>query len=256
MEFKGNMILDLTSKGDFAQIDLVNQISSDDYHIIKGICSVDGKINYVKSASEERLIPELVGSLLCKELGLDAVDYKIATDMHGRLYAMSQIFYEDNCFYTHPSEIILTFLKPFKLSFVDHLDMLNDEMKKSILKLSCVDIKMCQVDRTSRNIMIKKNIETSEVSFAPIYDFGLSYVNFNPSYYTNPYLIVRKNVLSLKSLARKYPEFYGYAKKISSIDMADILGRIEKDHDVKFSDSEIKNYVSKDKEYSKPLKRL
>ena len=250
------------------QIKLVPKGISNIGTVSSGIYKVDGTNYYAKEVEEEEAINELIGSILARELNLDSADYKIGIDDNNNVYAVSKLFYDDKYDYYHPVQFKERAFDIFSLDLErakryyckENIYSLNPKMKEAILKLCALDIKMCQMDRHSHNIMIKAKKSNGEISFAPCYDYAFSYDIYMAEperlFYDNPYLLVRKNKSSLKSLLKKYPAFYDYIKAMAIIDMEDIIEVIEKENDISLSEIQKAYYIDRDNEYSSLLKKI
>ena len=82
----------------------------------------------------------------------------------------------------------------------DVLDFFNSpQLTDSVLKMSAVDLKTGQIVRKNYNVIIRRGMDVIELE--KVYDFGLSYQGIDSfrkdNYYYNPFLIVRRNTISL-----------------------------------------------------------
>ena len=227
----------------------------------------DGDYYYAKKmesiTDEDMVIYELIGSYLAKQIGLDAVDYKVGM-LGDEIYVLSALFYDrsfvysyvDNCYFNEDLN------KLRKDYFIDNLPNDYPYVRDNILKLSLLDIKMGQYDRyVPTNLMIKKAVITDYVDLAPVYDFGFSYPKPIPEnieafeIYYNAFLKIRKNEESIKLLLKKYPQARNTIKTLAYLDMRDILAAISKDNDI-FIDRDLMYYlISQDNNNSVILKR-
>ena len=271
MKILGNRALDLSTKMGFSQEELLAALPREIPYtrsIVPQICVIDGIVYYAKQVDEDELLNELIGSLLARRLNLDTADYQVGVDSFGNLYAMSELFYQFNNSYSHPMAGVAAGLDIFELDMEkckrfyckDCIYALNETMADAILKLSALDIKMCQMDRHTHNIMVKTNKTTKEKSLAPAYDYGFAYPSFDMKpeelFYDNPYVLLRKNEPSIEKLIKRYPVFYDYIKSMAGISMDDIISQIEKEHDLLISGNQKRFYIDKDIEYSTPLKKV
>ena len=223
----------------------------------------DGKYYLFKYTWDDRIIiNELIGSYLAKLIDLEAVDYKIGIN-NNKKYILSEIFFDNNFDYYYPSYVYnaIDESKLKKKLFINYIPEEYPYIREKLLKLTLLDIKMGQYDRSSyTNIMIKKSIVSNYVDLAPIYDFGLSYPidldeNLLRVYY-NPYVILRKNKDSLSLLIDEYPQVKNYIEILRNIEMPSILTTIENKNNISI-DNELKSYlIAKDNEYNKILKKL
>ncbi len=230
------------------------------------IIKIDDNYYYYKAINQSEMINELIGSYLSKEIGLEAVDYKIGI-YNNELYALSELFYEqdymyDNCFsyYNTYSDNELSLFERIisKIYLNNHkvLDKIsNKNMLDNILKLISIDLKMGQLDRHNMNLTLKISKENSELNLAPVYDFSKSYEN-QFYFYNNPFIILRLNKFSLSSFYSKYPHIEKYINILKNIKIDDILSQIELDNDITISDSKRISYIEKDKFYNKILKKI
>lgn len=232
----------------------------------------DGKFYYGKKTGVWRtdyreIINELIGSFLARKISLDAVDYKIGV-FRNQIYILSEIFFEEGKEYFHPNK--LGYDLEYEYSLVEKkvhsiyyyksmLNNLNEQLLYDILKLTILDIKMGQIDRKSySNTMLMQ--DESGISLAPVYDFGEAYSERTDCMayivYNNPFIIIRKNVLSMKTLVRKYPIVMEFIDILKNIDMEEIIAYLESSFPIKLSDVDKKYYEEKDSDYSRVLKKL
>ena len=136
--------------------------------------------------------------------------------------------------------------------------LFDKDLIENVLKLTAEDLKMGQRDRHSNNVLLKK--VDDKIELAPIFDYGFSYITStqigSDIYYDNPFLIVRKNKLSIKSLVRKYPNLFKYIEKFRDINIEDVLLEIEKEKNIILEKTEIEDIVNIDKENNKLLKKI
>lgn len=238
---------------------------------INSITEIDGRYYFYKEVDHMLLINELIGSYLSKLISLEAVDYQIGI-YEKKLYVLSQIFYDSNHLYNNcydffgtianrqltefESLISRIYLRQDKM--LDLID--NPSMILNILKLSLIDIKMGQIDRHNQNLMLKIDKVTGLVDLAPIFDFGFSYSD-NPLYpdflfYDNPFIILRKNKISLNSLCKKYPDIINSIYLLGNLEIRSVLDQIQREKNIILTENEKVYYEDKDRKYTKVLKRI
>ena len=236
------------------------------------IVKINEKYYYSKMVSSPEMLNELIGSFLAKQLNLEAVDYQIGI-YKGDLYALSELFYDENHIYPrfaqHFSETEKNQIEFLKSAGLGELylkqpnisKLVNDEqLANKILKLIALDLKMEQTDRHSENVMLRKKIKTGTLDLAPIFDFGNSYFEKtkypDKYFYDNPFIIVRKNKLSLNALSRQNPEIIDFARTLIDIPIEDVLTEIEKEKQITIPDETKLFYKKKDEQYTKVLQKL
>lgn len=248
-------------------------LSQGNKSIVDSITKIDDNYYFYKKVSTYEMINELIGSYMCKEMELDAVDYKIGK-LAGEVlyYALSKVFYEEDYIYSYcykyfgdigyeVSDIQNSF-KYFKYCNTNILNKVESyKMISDILKLTLIDLKMGQCDRdTYSNLMLKISKTDEKMELAPIYDFGRAYCddfyNPNPNFYINPFIALRKNKRSLLEFSTKYPEIRDFTKTLVDLQIGDVLGEISKQKGIIFNSNEINYYHKKDKEYTKLLKKM
>ena len=98
------------------------------------------------------------------------------------------------------------------------------------------------------------------LDLAPIFDFGNSYFEKtkypDKYFYDNPFIIVRKNKLSLNALSRQNPEIIDFARTLIDIPIEDVLTEIEKEKQITIPDETKLFYKKKDEQYTKVLQKL
>lgn len=241
-------------------------------YIISNLTRVDGEVYYYKDVSQYRMLNELIGSYLAKKIQLDSVDYQIGileNEQNNNLYALSKVLFERDYDYLETFDYLGTtnfkelgyfesLISPFYFCMTRLLNLVdNDKLKEDILKLTVLDLRMGQTDRHTGNLMLKKD-STGMVRLAPVFDYGMSYL-VSPDYcypYDNPFLIVKKNKLSLRALASKYPEIVDLVEFICKIDVNDVLEEIIHDKQIFVSDRMRYYYQEFDKGYTKKLKQV
>lgn len=249
-------------------------VTRDIHDMEKHVVKIDGKYYYSKECANKELINELIGTYLCELVGLDVVDYRIGRltncDYSDCYYALSEIFYRNNYFYVTARDYFdmipddtrvysenIDRLFNCETSVLDQVD--NYDLVKSVLKMSAVDMKMGQIDRHNYNVMLRLAMN-GKVEMEKLFDFGCSYDD-DPPYpefhcYDNPFLIVRKNFISLNRLANRYPQIIKYASLLSDIPLYDVLKEIEKRFHILIEDRDIPGYMNMDKDYNKVLRRI
>lgn len=237
-------------------------------NVIHGIVKIDDEYYYAKYIDDVKMINELIGSFLSNYIGLDTVDYKIGM-YKGDMYALSKIFFSSDYEYYNvpaiyrirPKNLIGKkdqLLHKLYLCKTDVIDRIKDkDLVDDVLKLIAVDLKMGQRDRHVNNVLLKK--KDDKVSLAPIYDYGYSYMSDSKIgsdiYYDSPFIILRKNLLSVGALSIKYPNIKKYIDKICDIDIEDVLLELEYLNNISFSKEEVENIKTMDNENMKILKK-
>lgn len=237
----------------------------------RNVVKIDGKYYYAKKCNTNTLINELLGTYYSGLIGLDVVDYRIGktnTDL-SYLYAVSEIFYKDDYSYTTVEDIFAGLRPDDTKAFsrglgsiyvcdTSVLSLINSpQLVEGALKMTAVDLKMGQVDRYNYNVILRD--DGTEKELEKVFDFGWSYavgMNDNKSCYYNPFLVVKRNTISLWGLAYRYPQICESAAILSDAPLYDVLKDIEKRFNVKIEDRDIPGYIDLDKKYSKMLKKL
>lgn len=224
---------------------------------------INDEIYYIKY---DNIINELIGSFLAKKINLDSVDYQIGI-FNDYIYTLSKLFYNKDYEYFYPNDYSKFKINPssiicqnpitYMYCFKSKLKQFDCNLIDELLKLIALDLKMGQLDRSGSNLMIKKNIKTEVVDFAPIYDYSNSYSTILAfEYYINVYLFIRNNNCSLKRLTKKFPQIMEYIDILKKIDMEEILESIEKEKNIELEHNEKEYRLILDKEYTKLLKRI
>lgn len=245
-------------------------LQEDFQEIWEDIVKIDGEYYHAKEVSVREMLNELIGSYYSNLVGLDAVQYKIGI-IGDKMYALSKVFFQKGFTYLYPNKYFdmtmgstgnqieerkkLTFF--FEASMLDRLN--TQEARDSILKMSAVDLKMNQADRHTYNIIFR--IIDGRVYIEKIFDFGWAYDiyptdSYSSLYYENPFIIVRKDYVSLSSLAIQHPLFRSSIQRLCEVPVGDVLREIEKANNVTISKEDYKYYRSKDKEYTKILRKV
>lgn len=234
------------------------------------IVCIDGKYYYAKACTSNALINELIGSYFSALIGLDAVDYKIGMDKKntGFLYALSEIFYqEDYSYHTvdhhygmRPDDSKM-YGKGIERHYICDTSILeyidSPILSDSVIKMTAVDMKMGQIDRYDHNVLLRR--KDAIVELEKVYDFGASYIEGEYSLYNcyyNPFLLIKRNTISLWGLAYKYPQIKESAAILSSTPLYDVLKKIESRFNVKIEDKDILGYIEKDDMLSKILRKI
>ena len=226
------------------------------------IICVEDKYYHIKM-SNKWILNELIGSFLSKKIGLEAVDYKIGLCYEDK-YALSEVFFKKGYSYCSPTDMgfYLSLNADRTLSQEeDLLSSLDRDVVEKILKLSFLDIRMGQFDRDNpSNIMIKYN--KNGLDLAPVYDFDSSYEYeaasecYNPHFYGNQFIVVKKNKKSLSNLIKRYPFIYDSVEILRDISIDEILYSIESLHGIEIPGNVKGEYEELDKGYKKIFKRL
>ena len=237
----------------------------------RNVVKIDGKYYYAKKCSTSSLINELLGTYFSGLIDLDAVDYRIGQSNNEKsyLYALSEIFYRDDCSYTTIEDMFINMRPDDTRIFGRGLGSLyvcdtsvlslisSSQLVEGALKMTAVDLKMGQVDRYNYNVVIRDNGIEKELE--KVFDFGWSYAvgkNDNKTSYYNPFLVIRRNTLSLLGLAHRYPQISENAAILCDVPLYDGIKEIEKRFDVQIEDRDISGYIELDKKYSKMLRKI
>jgi hypothetical protein len=235
------------------------------------VVRIDGKYYYAKKCSINTLINELVGSYYSSLIGLDVVDYKIGKTKSdiSSLYALSEIFYKDDYSYTTVEDSVAglrpddtkAFTRGLGSIYVCDTSVLSlfhfQQLIDSVLKMTAVDLKMGQVDRYNYNVILRD--DGYEKHLEKVFDFGWSYavsIDDKKACYYNPFLVVKRNAISICGLARKYPQIKKTAAILSTTPLYDVLKNIESRFNIKIEDKDIPGYLEMDNVYSKLLRKL
>lgn len=235
------------------------------------IVKINGKCYYVKRCTTRSLINELIGSYYSALIGASAVDYVIGksnTEL-SYLYALSEVFWQDEYAYTTVDDAIgmkpddtRVYSRGFDRYYVNDTSVLDfvksPVLVDSALKMTAVDIKTGQTDRFNYNVVLRSL--NDELEMEKLYDFGATYqddvgYSLYDCYY-NPFLLVKKNTISLWGLAHRYPQISESAAILSEAPLYDVLKGIEKRFNIKIEDRDIPGYIELDKKYSKSLRKL
>lgn len=240
-------------------------------HAVRNIVLIDGKYYYVKVCNATDLINELIGSYYSTLIGLDVVDYQIGKDKNNPeiLYALSEVFFQDDftyhtvdsyyCMRPDDTKIYSSGLDKFYICDTSILDFISSpKLVDGALKLTAVDIKTGQIDRFDYNVLLKQINGVLELEKA--YDFGASYLEdvgyARLNCYYNPFLLVKRNTISLWGLAHRYPQISNSAAILSTTPLYDVLKDIEKRFDIQIEDKDILGYLEMDDKYSKILRKV
>lgn len=235
------------------------------------VVKIDGKYYYAKKCSTATLINELLGTYFSNLIGLNCVDYKIGkgNTKISYLYALSEIFYKDDYSYTTVEDVVAglrpddtkAYTRGLGSMYVCDTSVLSlfssPQLVDGALKMTAVDLKMGQVDRYNYNVVIRD--DGIEKQLEKVFDFGWSYavdVDDKKSCYYNPFLVVKRNTISLWGLARRYPQLKDSAAILSTTPLYDVLKDIEKRFNIKIEDRDIPRYLDMDEEYSKVLRKV
>ena len=235
------------------------------------VVMIDGKYYYAKKCSTPTLINELLGSYFSKLVGLDSVDYMIgkSNTQLSYLHALSEIFYKEDYNYTTVEDVVAglrpddtkAFTRGLGSIYVCDTSVLSlfnsPQLIDGALKMTAVDLKMGQVDRYNYNVVIRD--DGIEKQLEKVFDFGWSYavgVDDKKSCYYNPFLVVKRNTISIWGLSRRYPQLKESAAVLSTTPLYDVLKEIEKRFNIKIEDRDIPRYLEMDKEYSKVLGKV
>lgn len=249
--------------------ELEGYIGEDFQPEIRDYVKINGEYYYAKMVTTREMLNELIGSYYSRLVGLDAVDYKIGI-LDGKLYALSKMFFKKNIEYVYTAEYFSPSLffsttnkeiikrKEYFLESGNLKRLNNEDAVKSILQMSAVDIKMKQADRHSFNIILR--VINGVVHIEKVFDFGWAYDIYpddnSDVYYRNPFIIVKRDCVSMSMLAERHPEFERCAAILREAPIGDVIRDIERINNIKVSDEDFKYYEEKDKEYTKILRKV
>lgn len=222
---------------------------------------------YVLNIGYFDVMHELLGSYLASSIDLDTVKYQIAKEQ-GHFVIASKDFKESCCKYYYPGDFCDKFnYNPENnidsIKFLETLCLSKDEKERLIeqfCKILALDIYMMQVDRNNHNIQFKID-EKDRLSFAPLYDYSLSYVfkddmsNFNIE---NPFVLIR-NPENIKELIKRYPALGDYLNKLIKYNLIDCIDSIFDEYsfskkEIEYEDT-VEFYKKKSLIYNDFLKR-
>lgn len=234
------------------------------------IVKVGNKYYYAKACSYTTLINELIGSYYSTLVGLDTVDYLIgkSNTSVSPLYALSEVFWKDEYTYTTVEQCYgmrpddsKVYSKGFDRFYINETSILDfvssPSLVESALKMTAVDLKMDQTDRFNYNVVLRR--DDGIIEMEKLYDYGSSYnegVYNSYNCYINPFLLVKRNVISLWGLAHKYPQICESAAKLSQAPLYDVIKNIERRFNLKIEDKDIPNYLEIDRKNSKILRMV
>lgn len=236
---------------------------------ISNIVKIDGEYYYAKIVSSKEMLNELIGTYYSNLIGGNSLQYRIGFN-NGNIYALSKMFFERNFSYVYVADYFsppLSFTTTNRntiseLQFwveTDNLKRLgNEKAIKRILQMSAVDIKMNQADRHSYNIILK--INNGILDIEKTFDYGWSYEVYqdldSQVFYKNPFILVKKDCYSLYLLGNMYPEFRRCLNILRDTTLGDVLRMIELDNGIKINNEDFNDYIKKDEEYSKVLRKI
>lgn len=240
-------------------------------YAMNNVVKIADKYYYVKRCTDRTLLNELIGSCYSSIIGLDAVDYLIGIDNNNSncLYALSEVFFRDDYDYTtvfdyclmkpDDSKLYSRGLSKYYVVETGVLDFFNSpQLTDNVLKMSAIDLKTGQIDRKNYNVIIRRGIDGIELE--KVYDFGLSYQGVDSfhdeTYYYNPFLIVRRNTISLWGLVHRYPQLYDSFSILRDVPVYDVIKGIEKRFDIKVEDTTMKDYIEQDTEFTGILRKV
>ncbi len=225
---------------------------------------------YYKLVDTHQLINELIGCQFAKILNLESVEYKIGKMEEDKYntYVLSKVFFEENyqyktCYEYFKTEsnknisMLQTLFSPIFLSEFKLIDRLDKQTIIKLLKLIALDLKMGQMDRNDRNILLKIDKENN-IDLAPIFDYGESYYKRENLFeiYSNSFITIRFNKMSFSNLFERFPELREYIDILKNISLQSILKRIEEENNISFTDGEIDFYQKQDLQKNKVLKKI
>lgn len=255
--------LEVLSDEDMKKLNIPLEVSDIRYCISK----YQGKYYYCKFPFTYGLINELIGSYLSKRIELDTVDYQIGITRDGDLVALSELFYKSGFrymemykFLEQDGQVDYQWLQKsafclWKCATATLQHYEGTPMFSAILKTIAVDLKMGQCDRNSSNMQVKID-GFGTISLVPLYDYEKAYERKKRMIYANPFIAVKKNHMSLKTLFRTYPELWDYMQYLNSISMKEILGDIAQEKQVSFTEEEKEYYENRQKENDRMIQKI
>lgn len=134
-----------------------------------------------------------------------------------------------------------TTLAPFYLNADNMLKRIDSCLLEEVLKLIAIDLRMGQTDRHNKNLTLQIRKDNGNLHLAELYDFSTAYQQkeyfYNKLFYENPFIILRKNNISLSSLE-------------------EALFDISNDKKIKFNQEESNYYQKKDSYNNKTLIKI
>lgn len=239
---------------------------------LTNVVRIDDKYFYAKACSTTEIINELIGTYLSKLVGLDVVDYRIGkTNVKSdTYYALSEIFYRDGFDYTtvedcymgmrpDDSQIYNKGISGVCVCDTTVLDIISeDDLIQNVLKLTAVDLKMGQTDRYNYNVVLRNNGTNYELE--KIFDFSSSYGvdtnTYSSSCYYNPFLVVKKNTISLLMLAYRYKLIKQSITILGNTPLYDVIKDIEELFNITIEDKDIMNHIEMDNNICKILRKI
>lgn len=235
--------------------------------INQNIVCINQKYYYVKNIYS-MFLNELLGSFFANSIGLDSVQYFLGyCNKTESYYLLSELFYEKDYQYGYISDFYSEYYQSDYFDqflsnifqFNDHFFDIycNENLKDTFFKLVAIDLFMHQTDRHMQNLQLKE--KDGQVNFTRIYDYGATYSPYSPFEnfnYTNPLIIVKRNMEGYKSLFYKIPEIYDYLKKLCLLDMKNVIRQIERHNGIAFQKNIKKYYIDKQKKYISHLQVL
>ena len=247
-----------------------NKIPTDFDGMISHLTYLNKDYYYYKLVNVHQLINELIGCQFAKILNLESVEYKIGKMEEDKYntYVLSKVFFEENyqyktCYEYFKTEsnknisMLQTIFSPIFLSEFKLIDHLDKQTIIKLLKLIALDLKMGQVDRNDRNILLRIDKENN-IDLAPIFDYGESYYKRENLFeiYSNSFITIRFNKMSFSNLFERFPELREYIDILKNISLQSILKKIEEENNISFTDSEIDFYQKQDLQKNKVLKKI
>lgn len=248
-----------------AEVKMLN-IPANNMEIVKNIIRIKERYYLYKRVSLVEGINELIGSNLAKKLNLDTASYHFGI-CDETLYVLSELFYNEGYCYTSSYEY-LSFsdvddflrLKSFACSFAGSEYKLLERVENSsiylnLLKLIAIDLKMGQVDRCNKNLMLKIDSDGRE-SLAPIYDYGAAYLDKKFRIYSNPFVTIFLNSKGINKFSSRFPQIREYIELLNNIAINDVLDEIGINDNICFYEDVRNYYGDKDYNNSKILKKF
>lgn len=179
------------------------------------------------------IIDELMGMFLCKNIGLNTLDYKISIvdDNYG---LASKNFKTDEYVYHTFSSLIGNLSSDEKKYSLDLLKLfcINKENEQKLLenifKMFTIDILMLQKDRCGVNLQFQIKKDNEEIDLAPMYDFSncSRVILCNYKVWNQRNVILDLNENNLNFLLQNYPEFKKYLEFCLEQQLSDIWSKV------------------------------
>lgn len=186
----------------------------------------NNKIYYFKEEGKIKefpfsIIEELMGTYLCKILGLETIKYRIAKA--NNIYGLASLNFRtsENEYYFFHDIIDNICNDEYKIEVLKEMCINQknyEELIKSIINMLVLDIYMIQKDRCNLNIQFKINKQTHYFSLSPLYDFSNCLIKMNSILEINNEILNIKYIKELIKL-EYFKERLNYILEISMVDI-------------------------------------